>query len=102
LKIGASPMLGNHESAGGVTKRIFGYGYALGGQLDTNFVVCSVGTIAAEGVVTVIPFTNTYLTATETYTNELTALVDTNWGWKVAVVVGTDRNMFGVGFYVVP
>jgi len=80
--------------------RIFKHGYALGGQLDSNFVVCSVGTIAAEGVVTVIPFTNTYAGATEAWTTELSSLVSTDWAWAIAVVVGTDRNMFGVGFYV--
>jgi hypothetical protein len=69
--------------------------------LDTNFVVCSVGTVPTEGVVTVIPFTNTYATATEKHTSELTALVHADWAWKIVLVIGTDRNMFGVGFYPV-
>jgi len=65
-------------------------------------VVCSVGTVPTEGVVTVIPFTNTYLTATEKHTTELTALVHADWAWKIVLVIGTDRNMFGVGFYPAP
>jgi hypothetical protein len=67
--------------------------------LDTNFVVCSVGTIADEGSVTVIPFTNTYTADNEASTSELGALVHADWLWKVVLVIGSDRNMYGVGFY---
>jgi len=62
-------------------------------------VVCSVGTIAAEGSVTVIPFTNTYTAANEVQTSELFVLESDDWLWKVMIVVGSDRNMFAVGFY---
>jgi len=34
--------------------------------MDTNFMVCSVGTVAAAGVVTVIPFINNYAVAGHT------------------------------------
>jgi hypothetical protein len=69
--------------------------------LDSNFLVCSVGTVGADGVVTVIPFTNTYATATDTTTSEFLALVHADWAWKLVLVVGSDRNMFFVGFYPV-
>lgn len=62
-------------------------------------MVCSVGTITAEGVVTVIPFVNTYLTATTKHTSEFLTLVSGDWGWKLTLVIGSDRNMFFVGFY---
>jgi hypothetical protein len=67
--------------------------------LDTNFVVCSVGTIAAEGSVTVIPFTNTYAGDTEGLWGELSIISTNNWDWKVMLLIGADRNMFGVGHY---
>jgi len=62
-------------------------------------VVCSVGTVTAAGVVTVIPFTNTYATLDATHTNEFVALVGASWVWKLTLVIGSDRNMFFVGFY---
>jgi hypothetical protein len=62
-------------------------------------VVCSVGTVPTEGVVTVIPFVNNYASATATTNNELYDLVSSDWLWKVVIVIGSDRNMFGVGFY---
>jgi len=62
-------------------------------------VVCSVGTIAAEGSVTVIPFTNTYTANNEVQTSELFVLESDDWLWKVMIVIGSDRNMFAVGFY---
>jgi len=62
-------------------------------------LVCSVGTITAEGVVTVIPFVNTYATLTDTHTSEFLTLVHTDWAWKLTLVIGSDRNMFFVGFY---
>jgi hypothetical protein len=62
-------------------------------------LVCSVGTIAAEGVVTVIPFVNTYLTATTKHTSEFLVLVDADWEWKLTLVIGSDKDMFFVGFY---
>jgi len=62
-------------------------------------VVCSVGTVPTEGVVTVIPFKTSYATTGETTNSELMDLVSSDWLWKVTIVVGTDRNMFGVGFY---
>lgn len=92
-----SANFGNFPAVG--PTRIFDYGYSLGGQLDSNFVVCSVGTVPTEGVVTVIPFVNNYATTTDAITNELFALEHDDWLWKVMIVVGTDRNMFGVGFY---
>lgn len=67
--------------------------------MDTNFVVCSVGTIAAEGSVTIIPFTNTYATTSDSSTSEISALVHQDWVWNVVLVIGSDRNMYGVGFY---
>lgn len=75
------------------------HGNALGRQIDTNFLVCSVGTIAAEGVVTVIPFTNTYATTSDVHTSEFLVLVHADWAWKLTLVIGSDRNMFFVGFY---
>jgi hypothetical protein len=69
--------------------------------LDSNFLVCSVGTVGADGVVTVIPFTNTYLTATDTSTSEFLILVHADWAWKLVLVIGSDRNMYFVGFYPV-
>jgi hypothetical protein len=63
-------------------------------------VVCSVSATTAAGVVTVIPFTNTYANeASIVLTNELVVLADTNWEWAIALVVGSDRNLFEVGFY---
>jgi len=62
-------------------------------------LVCSVGTITASGVVTVIPFTNTYTTVTDKHTSEFVPLVHADWVWKLCLVVGSDRNMFFVGFY---
>lgn len=62
-------------------------------------MVCSVGTITATGTVTVIPFVNTYKTATDVHTSEFLLLVATDWAWKLTLVIGTDRNMFFVGFY---
>jgi len=62
-------------------------------------VVCSVGTIDAKGSVTVIPFTNTYTGDAETYTNECVVLESDDYLWKVMIVIGSDRNMFAVGFY---
>jgi hypothetical protein len=67
--------------------------------LDSNFLVCSVGTVGADGVVTVIPFTNTYLTSSATSTNEFLVLISADWAWKLVLVIGSDRNMFFVGFY---
>jgi hypothetical protein len=62
-------------------------------------VVCSVGTITTTGSVTIIPFTNTYTAVNEALTSELVALVHADWLWKVVIVIGSDRNLFGVGFY---
>jgi hypothetical protein len=64
-------------------------------------VVCSVtSTVPAAGVVTVIPFTNTYADeASITLTNEFVVLVSADWLWEITVVVGSDRNLFEVGFY---
>jgi len=62
-------------------------------------VVCSVGTVTSEGVVTVIPFTNTYASDNEVSTTEFVVLVSTSWEWKLVIVIGSDRNMFLVGFY---
>jgi len=62
-------------------------------------LVCSVGTVGTEGVVTVIPFVNTYLTATTKHTSEFLTLVHSDWAWKLTLVIGSDRNMFFVGFY---
>jgi len=63
-------------------------------------VVCSVSTTLTNGQVTVIPFTNTYAdeTAIE-HTSEFVVLSSSNWLWKIALVVGSDRNLFDVGFY---
>jgi hypothetical protein len=57
-------------------------------------MVCSVGTIAAEGSVTIIPFTNTYAADNEATTSELGALFDGDWVWNIVLVIGSDRNMF--------
>jgi hypothetical protein len=63
-------------------------------------VVCSVSTTTAAGVVTVIPFTNTYADETDiTLTSEFVVLVSADWKWAIALVVGSDRNLFEVGFY---
>jgi hypothetical protein len=51
--------------------------------MDTNFLVCSVDTVGTDGVVTVIPFINTYATITEKWTSELTNLEASTWAWKV-------------------
>jgi len=67
--------------------------------LDTNFLVCSVGTVPTTGVVTVIPFVNTYATLTDAHTSEFLTLVHADWVWKLTIVIGSDRNMFFVGFY---
>jgi hypothetical protein len=86
------------STAGNV--RIFKHGYDLGGQLDSNFVVCSVSATTAAGVVTVIPFTNTYAAeAAIVLTSEFVVLVSDDWKWAIALVVGSDRNLFEVGFY---
>jgi hypothetical protein len=69
--------------------------------MDTNFMVCSVDTVGTDGVVTIIPFKNTYSSVTEAWTSELTNLESSIWAWKVKVVIGTDRNMFFVSFYPV-
>lgn len=58
-------------------------------------MVCSVSTVTADGVVTVIPFTNTYADETSiALTSELGVLVSASWLWKVTIVVGSDRNLF--------
>jgi len=63
-------------------------------------VVCSVSAATSVGAVTVIPFTNTYADETTiVHTSELVVLVSTDWLWKITIVVGSDRNMFEVGFY---
>jgi len=62
-------------------------------------LVCSVGTVTADGVVTVIPFTNTYTTDDTKVTSEFIELVEATWAWKLVIVIGSDRNMFFVGFY---
>lgn len=64
-------------------------------------MVCSVSTTTAAGVVTVIPFTNTYSAETAIkLTSEFVVLVSTDWAWTISLVVGSDRNLFEVGFYV--
>jgi hypothetical protein len=67
--------------------------------MDTNFLVCSVDTVPETGVVTIIPFRNTYSGSITHFTSEIVHLTDAAWGWKVTVVIGTDRNMFSVSFY---
>lgn len=62
-------------------------------------MVCSVGTITSAGVVTVIPFTNTYASLTAKHSSELLVLIHGDWAWKLCLVIGSDRNMFFVGFY---
>jgi len=64
-------------------------------------LVCSVGTITADGVVTVIPFTNTYTADDTAVTSEFVELDTAAWAWKLVLVIGSDRNMFFVGFYPV-
>jgi hypothetical protein len=64
-------------------------------------LVCSVGTVSADGVVTVVPFVNTYLTTGDIHTSEFLLLVATDWAWTLTLVIGSDRNMFFVGFYPV-
>jgi len=59
-------------------------------------MVCSVGTVASTGVVTVIPFINNYAAAG--LSTELVNLAGATWGWLIRIVVGSDRNMFVVGF----
>lgn len=63
-------------------------------------MVCSVSTTLTNGQVTVIPFTNTYAAETAiVLTSEFVVLASTDWAWKIALVVGSDRNLFEVGFY---
>jgi len=63
-------------------------------------MVCSVGTVGSDGVVTVIPFRNVYAATNAAWTSELAQLLAsvTNWVWKVTIVIGTDRNMFFISF----
>jgi len=69
-------------------------------MLDSNFVVCSVSATTAAGVVTIIPFTNTYADETTiVLTNELVVLASSDYAWAITLVVGSDRNLFEVGFY---
>jgi hypothetical protein len=49
--------------------------------------------------VTIIPFKNTYSGSVTHFTSEIVHLTDPAWGWKVTIVIGTDRNMFSISYY---
>jgi hypothetical protein len=44
-------------------------------------MVCSIGTVDTTGVVTVIPFTNTYASTSMVHSSELLSLSHATWAW---------------------
>jgi hypothetical protein len=63
-------------------------------------MVCSIGAVTSTGVVTVVPFTNTFTGTAIVTSATLTGLtIDADWNWFITLVIGKDRNMHGAYWY---
>jgi len=63
-------------------------------------MVCSIGAVTSTGVVTIVPFTNTFTGTAVVTSTSLTGLtVDADWNWFITLVIGKDRNMHGAYWY---